>query len=147
MIDNEILHFSFRLEPHYTNSAPQIEILNNGIQILPITSINTHQDINVSVEVESNLQNCVLEIRRSNHDEVTPQTLLLQTVEVDGIDLKKILDRTKFYPRYPSQWLSEQQSQGVSWPEAHQGWLEWGWNGVWKLEYRTPFYDWLLKEL
>jgi hypothetical protein len=33
------------------------------------------------------------------------------------------------------------------WTENADPALCWGWNGVWKLEYTTPFYTWLLKNV
>ena len=70
-----------------------------------------------------------------------------KTKPEDGIDLKRVLNHTKFYPEYPLVWYNEQLAQGIQWPESHQGWLGWGWNGTWKMVYHTPFYDWLLKEV
>jgi hypothetical protein len=69
------------------------------------------------------------------------------TLTADGNNLAPILNHTEFYPTYPRIWHQEQISQGKDWPKFHKGWLNWGWNGCWKMHYDAPFYDWLLKNL
>lgn len=146
MSSKETIQFLFKFVPQYTTSPPMVEIINNGLQLLPPQEILKTQEIEIQVELDGTKHN-VLEIKRSNHNGTDSQLLALTSLWADGIDLKQVLNGTKFYPEYPLPWYDEQVSQGIVWPEWHQGWLEWGWNGTWKMSYDTPFYDWLLKEL
>lgn len=147
MPSKEQIKFLFKFEPDYTTTAPVVEIVNNGVQVFSPQEIPNACDIEIIVDLDSGVSNCVLEIRRSGHDGSTPQVLKLKEVSADGIDLNKILNHSRFYPQYPEPWYSEQIAQGIECPEFHYGWLEWGWNGTWQLSYATPFYDWLLKEV
>ena len=147
MATQEIINFAFEFESVYTKDAPTIEIFFDSIKIFPLTTVSQAITINVPMEINSNFTLHHLEVRRGNHNEIDSQSLCLKSVRADDIDLKKILPHTKFYPKYPLQWHAEQLVQGTVWPEFHSGWLEWGWNGTWKMEFTSPFYTWLLHEL
>ena len=147
MTDKETIQFLFKFATEYTTTPPTVEIVNNGVTVLPVTEIFDNQEIELHIDLYSNIKDYVLEINRGNHDGAAPQMLSLVSVQTDGIDLKRVLNHTKFYPEYPLVWYNEQLAQGIQWPESHQGWLGWGWNGTWKMVYHTPFYDWLLKEV
>jgi hypothetical protein len=147
MTDKEQIKFLFKFDSQYTTTPPIVEIVNNGIQVVSPQEIDKACDVEIIVDLDISVSNCLLEIKRSNHDGSTPQTLNLVGIFADDIDLNKVLNHSKFYPEYPELWYSEQLAQGTSWPEFHYGWLSWGWNGTWQMSYATPFYDWLLKEL
>jgi hypothetical protein len=144
---DEQLSFSLCLQPTFTKTAPVVEIFNNDTQLLPKTEIHKTTTIELCFKTDPSTPNSVLRIVRTNHDEVNSQQLKLAELSVDGINLEKILYHSEYYPQYPATWLSEELSQGRSWPAYHKGWLEWGWNGTWCLPYTVPFYTWLLKSL
>lgn len=143
----EQIFFTFKFDSVWSLTPPVIEIINNDIQICPPTEIKCSTQLILPIDLTTTQTNGCLKIIRSNHDGVTNQTCQLVSVTADDIDLQKILNHTKFYPIYPRPWYDEQLSQGKDWPEFHYGWITWGWNGTWMLEYSTPFYDWLLKKL
>jgi hypothetical protein len=143
----EIIQFRFEFESEWTNAPPVIEIKNNGQRLIEPISINGKQSAECSIEMLPGLHNNVLEIVRSNHDEQTQQICKLVDIKVDDHSIKSILNHTEFYPQYPKIWYQEQVLLGKDWPSFHIGWLNWGWNGTWKMYYDTPFYSWLLKKL
>ena len=143
----EQISFTLEFDSTWSLTPPTIEIVNNNIQICPPTEISKLTRLTFPLELSSNISKGCLEIIRSNHDGVTDQTCRLVSLIADDINLQKILDHTKFYPIYPRPWYDEQVFQGKDWPKFHYGWIEWGWNGTWQMEYSTPFYDWLLKKI
>jgi len=127
----------------WQSCPPEIKVVNNGIVVAEsITVIETTQ-LNFVLELEPNRLH-VLELHRQGHDGVTQQICGFQSFIVDELDISSIIDHGRFYPEYPEPWISEQRAQGAEWPPYHVGWRQWGWNGVWRLEYESPFYTWLL---
>lgn len=132
----------------YTLSPPMLEIKNNDQSVFPKTLITEPSKITINISLPNDsVQPGKLEIYRSNFDGVTEQYLTLNHLYLDDINLKKICYHSKYYPTYPEPWLSEQKLAGHHLPEYLTGTLNWGWNGCWILEYETPIYTWLLKNV
>jgi hypothetical protein len=146
-INYETIHFTFEFDSDWKNSPPVIEIKNNDIQIVAPRAIEGPEKIDCILNLELNKIDNVLQIIRSNHDECNSQICQLVTIKADDNNLSRILNHTKYYPKYPAVWYQEQLDQGQILPQFHKGWLSWGWNGVWEMSYTVPFYDWLLNEL
>ncbi len=133
---------------YYTSEPPMLKIKNNDQLIFPNTLITESGTVMVDIALPNDLvQSGKFEIYRSNFDGVTKQCLTLNNMYLDDINLKKICYHSKYYPIYPEPWLSEQNLAGQHWPEYLTGALNWGWNGRWVIEYETPIYTWLLKNV
>lgn len=140
----EHLEISLEFDADWTKTAPLIVVKNSDTVVVEATEINAPTVIDFTLDLESNLDFSLC-IHRSGHDGANQQICKLLSFKVDGIDISSIMDHGKFYPEYPEPWFTEQKEQNIHWPEYHLRWREWGWNGVWKLDYNTPFYTWLLK--
>jgi len=140
----EIIDFRFELQSNFVSNPPRFSIYNNDELVFEETSVTDLYTAEFSLPMSDQIEN-VLQIMRTNHDERTDQQLILNKVYADNIDLTKILNHGKYYPKYPEPWYSQQVEQNIDLPEYYIGSLSWGWNGIWKLEYTTPFYTWLLK--
>lgn len=133
---------------HYTTVPPMLEIKNNNQLIFPKTSITESRTVTINIALPNDsVQLGKFEIYRSNFDGINEQYLTLNHMYIDDINLKKICYHSKYYPVYPEPWKSEQESAGQHWPEYLTGALNWGWNGRWVIEYETPIYTWLLKNV
>lgn len=141
----ESVHFVLNFSANYTQSSPYFKIEHNNEQIVDVTAVDDNQTVSFELElpIDSKESHC-LKIIRSGFDSLNEQLLRLDSITADKIDLEKICYQSKFYPEYPEPWASEQKELGVELPEYQIGWTEWGWNGVWLLEFDTPFYTWLL---
>ena len=137
-----------------TNINPCIEVfLNEKVSFhnyfffyekicFPKTEIFSNKKINFSLELQANT-NYNLTINRTNHNNKGKQVLIIKKIEADGINLNKILDNVYFYPEYPKQ-IKEEIKVGKKWYIKQKGWTELGFNGKWVMEFKTPFYTWLL---
>ena len=145
-VENVTIALSFNV--YYTSVPPMLEIKNNGQLLFHNTPITESKTITVNVALPNHsVTSGKFEIYRSNFDGVTEQYLTLDQLYLDNINLKKICYQSKYYPIYPEPWRSEQELAGKTWPEYLTGTLNWGWNGRWVIEYETPIYTWLLKNV
>lgn len=140
----ETISFDLAFSSEWSEQPPVISIRNDNKVIIESIEIDGMRSIEFDLKLELD-QPHTLEIIRSNHDEVHDQICQLDKFQADGLDVTDILDFAKFYPIYPRIWHAEQQAQNISWPEYHERWREWGWNGTWRLQYHAPFFTWLLK--
>jgi len=132
----------------YESIPPMLEIKNNGHTLLSNTEIASNQEFTFDLALPNDhCESGSLEIIRSNFDGSSHQTLTLDQIHLDGINLAKICYQSRYYPVYPEPWISQQQAMGQQWPEYLTGVTSWGWNGRWVLDYETPIYTWLLKNV
>lgn len=145
-IENVRLEMIFYAE--YLTEPPVIAITSNQHLIVP--EIAVHDTLRLCVDLRlpnDRVEPGEIEIRRSNFDGANQQQLTLSQIYLDGINLEKICYQSRYYPEYPEPWISQQRSAGIDWPEYLTGATTWGWNGVWVLNYETPIYTWLLKNV
>lgn len=140
----ETINFKFEFESKFVSNPPKFSIYNNDDLIYKDTLVENLHTAEFDLPMSDQTEN-VIKVHRTNHDERTDQHLMLNTVYADNIDLAKIIKNGKYYPKYPEPWYSQQKEQNIDLPVYYIGSLLWGWNGVWELEYTTPFYTWLLK--
>jgi hypothetical protein len=141
----EKILFNITFSTQVENSKdPCLEIFLNDKVVVPKQEIKNNQKL----EFELTLQKFVdyeLVLDRTNHDEKNKQILSIENFTVDNIDLNKLLDDMYFYPKYPTQWHKQQTESGVNCPKQQKGWRSWGFNGRWIMNFKSPFYTWLLE--
>ena len=140
----ETIHIGLTFDSVWQSAPPTIEIVNDGRIVVPSTPITTKTILTFDLESWSG-RNHTLEVNRRGHDGAEQQICNFVNFAADELDVSALIDHGRFYPVYPEPWISEQRQQGIDWPAYHQRWREWGWNGTWRLDYRSPFYTWLLK--
>ena len=132
----------------YESMPPMLEIKNNEHTILSNIEIASNQEFTFDLALPNDhCESGSLEIIRSNFDGSSHQNLTLDRIYLDGINLNKICYQARYYPVYPEPWISEQTAMGKHWPEYLTGVSSWGWNGRCVLDYETPIYTWLLKNV
>ena len=145
---DESVDFTFKFTAKNCSTNPVVEIKHNGKTLVEKIKIVESTTLKLSAALPINIvDSCRLEIIRSGFDGVNEQLLNLDEFWIDDINVKELCHLARFYPVYPEPWFSEQKAQGVDWPEYHHGWTTWGWNGTWVLDYQTPIYTWLLKNV
>jgi len=140
----ETISFALTFSSNWIKHPPIVSIRNDNITIVEPTEIDSVRVIEFALTITTE-QAHTLEIIRSNHDEVHDQLCRLDQFQADNLDITEVLDHGRFYPIYPRLWYMEQQAKNIHWPEYHDRWREWGWNGTWQLRYQAPFFSWLLK--
>lgn len=123
---------------------PCIQIFLNDKVVVPKQEIKNNQTLEFELELEK-FVDYELMLDRTNHDEKNKQILSIKKFTVDNIDLNKLLDNMYFYPKYPALWHKQQTESGVNWPKQQKGWRSWGFNGRWIMNFKSPFYTWLLE--
>jgi len=145
-IEHVKLTFSFNTQYHC--DPPIIKINHNNQTILHETKITQPQELVFDLYLPNDIcQLGQITVIRSNYNGVGQQLLTLNKLYVDDVNLKKICYQSRYYPIYPEPWISEQRNEGKHWPEYLTGVTEWGWNGQWVLDFETPIYTWLLKNV
>lgn len=144
----ESVHFMLQLSASYTKAPPFFQVQHNNTTVVSSTTVNENTKVEFDIElpIDAKETHC-LKIIRSGFDSLHEQYLRLENIQADGIDCKTIFYKSKFYPEYPEPWASEQKAQNIDLPLFYPAWVEWGWNGVWVLEFNTPFYTWLLESV
>jgi hypothetical protein len=141
----EAVSFQLSLSCAYTKNPPYFTVLHNDIPITNKLCVkdSTNISFKLDLEIDKFSDHC-LKIERSGFDSLNEQLLRLDKITADNIDLHNFFHNSKFYPEYPEPWATEQLEQGKELPLYHKGWVEWGWNGTWVLEFQAPFYTWML---
>ena len=98
-----------------------------------------------------------LQIVRSNKDAkqtvvengeiIKDQLLNIKVIEIDEIDIGALVYEGVYTPEYPEPWATQQRQAGIELPESFKNVNKMGHNGVWSLQFESPFYMWLLDNL
>jgi hypothetical protein len=73
------------------------------------------------------------------------QDVIIKYIKIDGVNIRDMIWTNSYYePEYPEPWASQQKSQGIELEKYVPGetWL--GHNGVWRLNFISPFYRFLM---
>jgi len=151
---SENIFFDIVLESIYWDKPPELEILINGNHIGHY--VIDHLESHIRFCQVMNFDQChTLELRRTgktnDQTKIMPdgslktQMLMIKTIKLDNIDLKNlILANSYFTPDYPEPWASEQQALGVVLESTIPGELYMGHNGVWRFNFTSPIYKFLV---
>ena len=151
---SENIFFDIILESTYWDRPPKLEILVDGDQIGKYTIDQFESHIRFK-RVMTFDQTHTLELRRTgktnDQTKIMPdgslktQMLKIKTIKLDNIDLKNlVLHSSNFEPNYPEPWASEQQKLGIILETQVPGELYLGHNGVWKFNFNSPIYKFLV---
>lgn len=80
---------------------------------------------------------------KTNH---TPdQSVIIKNIKVDGVNIQDILfTRSINTPEYPEPWATQQREQGIELEEQVLGQCELCHNSVWRLDFTSPFYEFVM---
>ena len=141
-----MIEFVLKFRSKFAETPPHFTVLHDTNIVYGETTVADQHIATFQIE-DLKEGTHVIQVLRTNHDQITDQLLTLESITADDIDLAKVLSHCKYYPKYPEPWFSEQKEAGVEWPEYFSGSLDWGWNGNWTLVYKAPFYTWLLENV
>lgn len=151
---SENIFFDVFLEATYWDKPPELKILVDGNTIGHY--IIDRSDLHIRFRrVMSFDQLHVLELHRLGktvdqtkiHPDgsIETQMLKIKTIKLDNIDLKNIILHTsEFEPIYPEPWASQQKALGIELEKKVPGEMYFGHNGVWKFEFTSPIYKFLV---
>lgn len=141
--NQETITFKLTLHPTYRDKPPQIKILLDE-QSMFDGAVNKLQVIEFSAPLEFESHKLILQRYGKTIDQAD-QLLEIKTVEIDGIDIQNIIwDSSYFCPEYPEPWASQQRADGIELEASVTGETVLGHNGVWILEFSSPFYKFLI---
>ena len=75
------------------------------------------------------------------------QLIHIKYIEIDEIDIGALVYAGVYTPEYPEPWYSQQQAKKLTPPKSLTNVTAMGHNGAWELEFKSPFYMWLLENL
>lgn len=151
---SENIFFDIVLEATYWDRPPELEIVVDSETVGKYTIDQSTLHIRFRRVMQFD-QPHTLELRRTGktNDQtrklpdgsIITQMLEIKNIKLDNIDLRNlILSRSTFAPEYPEPWASEQLALGVHLEKQILGELHLGHNGVWKFEFTSPIYKFLV---
>ena len=75
------------------------------------------------------------------------QLLHIKSIEIDEIDIGALVYEGVYTPTYPEPWATQQRQANNELPVSFKNVTNMGHNGVWELQFSSPFYMWLLENL
>lgn len=73
------------------------------------------------------------------------QMIIIDQIKIDGIDCQNFIwNSSRFCPVYPEPWASQQHELGVILQKNIVGETHLGHDGIWTLEFKSPFYQFLI---
>ena len=78
---------------------------------------------------------------------IKDQMLRIKYIEIDEIDLGALVYEGSYTPIYPEPWATQQRESGKALQETFKNVTSMGHDGEWKLDFKSPFYMWLLENL
>ena len=75
------------------------------------------------------------------------QLLHIKYIEIDEIDIGALVYAGVYTPEYPEPWYSQQVKANKTPEKSFKNATSMGHNGTWELEFKSPFYMWLLESL
>lgn len=157
--NKEKLKFRLELWSEHWDKKPIAEIKINTESKFR-AEIDGTEDNPTLIEFEHELvegEKYELQIVRSNKDPkqtvvengeiIKDQLLNIKGIEIDEIEIGGLVYQGVYTPNYPEPWATQQRELGKELPESFRNVTKMGHNGVWSLQFDSPFYMWLLENL
>lgn len=144
----ELIQFQLDLSYNYTLTAPEIIVCLNGI----VKFKEPLSGNNCSIKFEHVLdfgQPYTLHIYRAGKTDQDPgQMLIVDRIIIDGNNVQDLIWGCSYYePSYPELWYSQQVAQGTTLETKVYGETHLGHNGLWTLNFTSPFWSYLLDQM
>jgi hypothetical protein len=152
--NSENIFFDLILDAEFWNSPPVVDIFIDGEFIEQHTVDRNNYHIRFKKVMSFDSTHC-LELKRSGKTDnetrflpdgnIETQMLHIKTVKIDNINLRNLVwHMSTFQPTYPEPWASEQRAAGIELENNIQGEMYLGHNGVWRFEFTSPIYEFLV---
>lgn len=130
--------FNIALIPVLHNAAAPL--IRYGLSI-PDTTLKLTAPTVISFNQKLLSNDYKFTIELLNKTNITPNlAVIVDSIDICGITLDRVKWSSKFYPKYPEPWVSEQSDPL---PEFHSGMTHLGWNGRWHFEFSVPIFQWI----
>jgi hypothetical protein len=143
---NDHLQGTITLESIFWRDRPRIEV---GIdsKLLWSGDLAMTKTIEIDLILVRGHHDLWVKFLNKTDDDCVPEQQLDKAVKITNVDFfgihdQRILYRSLYYPQYPELYQKTCTQQGIALqPEIHANYL--GWNGIWRLNFRTPIFVWL----
>lgn len=141
----ESLRFDIVLMVECTHVTPFIQVKIDNVVIPTPDLVQGMNTISFDCQIFSGPHTLTLE--RQGKTSLDPnQMVTIQHISVDNLDMSQcILSCSYFKPEYPEPWASQQKTLGYDLAEIVPFETVLGHNGVWTLNFDSPFYPYFLK--
>jgi hypothetical protein len=86
------------------------------------------------------------QVKVDTDGKVLDQYVVLQKIVIDGVDIQNIIQsKSIFEASYPEPWASQQRDAGIKLEKEAIGVTTFGHNGIWYLNFTSPFYEYLMR--
>lgn len=86
------------------------------------------------------------QVRLNELGEHEGQELIIDWIKIDGTNIRDLIWTNSTYkPEYPEPWASQERAKGNELEESILGETFLGHNGIWELNFTSPFYRFIIK--
>jgi len=154
-MSKETIKFSINLFAEYWDKPPEVKILlddvpqidkqldkgSNNLTFVETCKFNEPHRLTIIRSGKDNKQ-----VKVNYDGGLLDQYVILQKIVIDGVDIQNIIQsRSVFEAHYPEPWASQQLAAGIQLEKAAIGVTTFGHNGIWYLNFTSPFYEYLMK--
>lgn len=133
---NEKLYFDDKITAVDLKKPKTIKITNN-FDYGALHEITIHR-------TNKRLDQTILD---TNGQIIKDQLLIIQSIEVNDIEIKPIIYNSTFTPYYQEPWYTQQVQSGNTPPSILKKQTILGFDGIWKLCFSCPFNIWILDSI
>lgn len=149
-MNKETIKFNILLESTFWDKPPKVQVFVNDVLKFQGEVIKS-QNVVFNADLEFNRQHKLTIIRQGKTPDQTQgnkdQLLIISSIEIDGVNIRDIVfTKSKFIPEYPESWAFEQASNGIDLEKEIIGETILGHNGIWYLDFSSPFYRFLIHQ-
>lgn len=149
----ETISFELYFRPVYWDLPPKVKIFVDDVCHIAedVTDINNYFKFQHTLEFNKKHR---LQIYRYNKLDtqcvvsedgtLKDQLLIIDKIKIDGINIRNIIDYCSYNePEYPEPWATQERQCGVVLEQRVIAETVFGHNGLWTLEFTSPFYMFL----
>jgi hypothetical protein len=151
---DETINFELHLLAEFWDQAPKVKILldnilkydsalelgMNVIKFKHTCKFNDSHKLTIDRYGKTNDQSVV---RDNIH---LDQKVILSKLSIDDVNVRNIMYTYGiWYPKYPEPWATKQKINGIILEEHIAGNTFFNHNGIWELEFTSPFYAFIMK--
>jgi hypothetical protein len=129
---------SIKIKPHGITKP----IIVYGIDGHKTNTITLTESTTIDFKIDPTVGEHTIFIDFVNKTNFTPDLAIeICSVTIEGMTMDSFKWASKYYPKYPEPWASEQ----TDLPIVRDAMTYLGWNGRWELSFSTPIFHWIHK--
>ena len=151
------MQFDITIQTNFWNKSPSLVIKFDKKPVLEVSNFESDRKRTLQFNLEVTEGDHQLIIERKNKPIkdtvlkdgkiIKDSTVNLVDIVIDKISIEPLLDKAKFFPKYPEPWLTQQKQNGQAPPTMYDYCRTLHHNGDWILDFTTPIHVWFFQNI